>query len=51
MLCTAPLCGDSTGVVFASYGLHKQHGAPVRWVLLTAYRQVRAWYDAPVPAA
>ena len=47
----APLCGDSTGVVFASYGLHKQHGTAVRWVLLTAYRQVRAWYDAPLPAA
>ncbi|MEO1035553.1 MAG: 2OG-Fe(II) oxygenase [Pseudomonadota bacterium] len=44
-----PVCGDSTGVVFASYGLHKLHGPPVRWVLLTPYRQIRAWYDAPQP--
>ncbi|MEM1263543.1 MAG: 2OG-Fe(II) oxygenase [Pseudomonadota bacterium] len=45
-----PFCGDSTGVVFASYGIHKGHGPTVRWVLLTANRQVRVWYDAPLSA-
>ncbi len=43
----SPVCGDSTGVVFASYGLHKLSDPALRWVLLTPYRQVRAWYDAP----
>ena len=47
----SPVCGDSTGVVFASYGLHKRHGPAVRWVLLTPYRQVRAWFDAPIDPA
>ncbi len=46
---TSPLCGDSTGAVFASYGLHKGNAPAARWVLLTQYRQVRAWFDAPRP--
>lgn len=40
-----PVAGDSTGAVFASYGLHKEHGTAVRIVVLTPYRQVRVWFD------
>jgi peroxiredoxin len=42
-----PLCGDSTGAVFASYGLHKGNCANVRIVVLTPFRQVRGWVDDP----
>lgn len=41
-----PILGDSTGAVFASYGLHKCHGESSRLVLLTPLRQVRAWFDS-----
>ncbi|MEM8982944.1 MAG: 2OG-Fe(II) oxygenase [Pseudomonadota bacterium] len=47
---TIPVCGDSTGVVFASYGVHMGQGLAARWVLLTPNRQIRAWYDSPLPA-
>lgn len=42
-----PVAGDSTGAVFASYGLHKEHGTALRVVVLTAMRQVRVWFDTP----
>ena len=43
-----PVAGDSTGAVFASYGLHKENGAEIRLVLLTPLRQIRIWFDAPL---
>lgn len=42
-----PVAGDPTGATFASYGLHKNHGAAIRIVVLTPYRQVRVWFDTP----
>jgi peroxiredoxin len=42
-----PLAGDSTGAVFASYGLHKENDTAIRIVVLTPLRQVRVWYDTP----
>ena len=42
-----PIVGDSTGAVFASFGLHKEGEIPVRIVVITPYRQVRTWIDAP----
>ena len=42
-----PVAGDSTGAVFASYGLHKENDTPIRIVVLTPYRQVRVWFDTP----
>ncbi len=42
-----PIAGDSTGAVFASYGLHKENGEQIRLVLLTPLRQVRLWFDTP----
>lgn len=41
-----PVAGDSTGAVFASYGLHKDNDIAARVVLITPYRQVRTWFDA-----
>ncbi len=43
-----PVACDSTGAVFASYGLHKENGAELRLVLLTPLRQVRVWFDSPI---
>ncbi|MFP6808298.1 MAG: redoxin domain-containing protein [Pseudomonadales bacterium] len=42
-----PIAGDSTGAVFASYGLHKGNCANVRIVVLTPFRQIRGWTDDP----
>ncbi len=42
-----PVAGDSTGAVFASYGLHKEHDTAIRIVVLTPLRQVRVWFDTP----
>jgi alkyl hydroperoxide reductase subunit AhpC len=42
-----PIAGDSTGAVFASYGLHKENDTAIRIVVLTPFRQVRVWYDTP----
>ena len=42
-----PIAGDSTGAVFAAYGLHKENDMASRIVVLTPYRQVRVWFDAP----
>ncbi len=42
-----PVAGDSTGAVFASYGLHKENDMAIRIVVLTPYRQVRVWFDTP----
>ncbi len=42
-----PVAVDSTGAVFASYGLHKGHCVNCRIVLLTPFRQVRGWIDNP----
>ena len=44
---TWPVAGDSTGAVFASYGLHKEKDTAIRIVLLTPFRQVRVWFDTP----
>lgn len=41
----APIAGDATGALFASYGLHKNHGPATRLVVITPYRQVRAYFD------
>ena len=41
-----PILGDSTGAIFASYGLHKCHGELSRLVLLTPLRQIRTWFDS-----
>ena len=43
-----PLACDSTGAVFASYGLHKENGAGIRLVLVTPLRQIRVWFDSPM---
>ena len=42
-----PIAGDSTGAVFASYGLHKENDTAIRIVVLTPLRQVRVWFDTP----
>lgn len=42
-----PVAGDSTGALFASYGLHKGSAPAMRLVLLTPFRQIRLFYDAP----
>lgn len=42
-----PVASDSTGAIFASYGLHKDNGPDTRLVLLTPLRQIRVWFDAP----
>lgn len=41
-----PVLNDSTGAVFASYGLHKCHGISSRLVLLTPTRHIRRWLDS-----
>ena len=47
-----PIIGDSTGSIFASYGLHKDRSQKCRIVLVTPSRQVRGWIDNPEnPAA
>ncbi len=43
-----PVACDSTGAIFASYGLHKENGAEIRLVLVTPLRQIRVWFDAPM---
>ena len=40
-----PIGCDASGGIFASYGLHKEEDRTARLVLLTPYRQVRAWFD------
>ncbi|QIQ87846.1 redoxin domain-containing protein [Erythrobacter sp.] len=40
-----PVAGDPSGGFFASYGLHKGHDRTTRLVLVTPYRQIRAWFD------
>jgi predicted 2-oxoglutarate/Fe(II)-dependent dioxygenase YbiX/peroxiredoxin len=40
-----PIVCDAPGGIFASYGLHKGSDLVSRLVLLTPYRQVRAWFD------
>lgn len=42
-----PVACDSTGAIFASYGLHKENDQALRLVLVTPYRQIRAWFDSP----
>ncbi len=42
-----PLASDSTGAIFASYGLHKENDMAIRIVVLTPLRQVRVWFDTP----
>ena len=43
-----PVATDSTGAIFALYGLHKENGPEIRLVLLTPLRQIRVWFDAPL---
>ncbi|WP_128892345.1 redoxin domain-containing protein [Erythrobacter sp. HKB08] len=40
-----PVICDSSGALFASYGLHKAGDQTVRIVMITPYRQIRAWFD------
>lgn len=40
-----PVAGDPSGALFASYGLHKGSDQANRLVLVTPYRQIRAWFD------
>ncbi len=40
-----PVLGDSTGAVFAGFGLHKGSETFARAAVLTANHQVRAWFD------
>ena len=42
-----PILTDSTGALFASYGLHKLNDIDWRIVVLTPSRQVRGWIDSP----
>lgn len=42
---TWPVVGDSSGAIFATYGLHKGSDKVARLVLLTPFRQVRTWFD------
>jgi peroxiredoxin len=46
-----PITCDCSGSVFASYGLHKNHGPDTRLVLLSPLRQVRSWVDSPADPA
>ena len=41
---------DPSGGLFASYGLHKGHDRANRLVMLTPFRQIRAWYDLELDA-
>lgn len=41
----APIAGDAGGGIFAAYGLHKGSDLQDRLVLITPYRQIRAWFD------
>ena len=40
-----PVACDSSGAIFASYGLHKGNDQAARLVMVTPYRQVRTWFD------
>ena len=40
-----PIANDAPGGIFATYGLHKGHDRTNRLVLLTPFRQIRAWFD------
>lgn len=40
-----PIVGDPSGALFASYGLHKGSATSDRLVLITPFRQIRAWFD------
>lgn len=40
-----PIACDSSGGIFASYGLHKGSDQSARLVMITPYRQVRTWFD------
>jgi len=40
-----PIVSDPSGGFFASYGLHKGHEPANRLVMITPYRQIRAWFD------
>ena len=40
-----PVACDSSGGLFASYGLHKGHEDADRLVVVTPFRQIRAWFD------
>ena len=45
-----PIASDSSGAIFASYGVHKGSEHPARLVLLTPFRQIRAWFDPEADA-
>jgi len=40
-----PIVGDAAGGFFAAYGMHKGTDQADRLVLVTPYRQIRAWFD------
>lgn len=40
-----PIVCDASGGLFASYGMHKGYDRTARLVMLTPYRQIRAWFD------
>ncbi len=46
-----PVACDSSGATFASYGLHKGNDVASRLVLVTPYRQIRAWFDVEKDAS
>lgn len=41
----SPVVSDAGGGIFAAYGLHKGSDLQDRLVLITPYRQIRAWFD------
>ena len=40
-----PVACDPSGALFASYGMHKGNDQTARLVVITPYRQIRAWFD------
>jgi peroxiredoxin len=40
-----PIASDPSGAIFASYGMHLGTDRQTRLVLITPYRQIRAWFD------
>ncbi|EAQ29971.1 hypothetical protein NAP1_04325 [Erythrobacter sp. NAP1] len=40
-----PIASDPSGAFFASYGLHKGEDQTTRLVLITPFRQIRAYFD------
>lgn len=45
-----PVASDPAGGIFAAYGLHKGSGHATRLVMVTPFRQVRAYFDLDTDA-